>query len=85
MLMRGTEVRMLAITRWPLGNPGTSSNITAGLPILRWKMSTRAADFLVMLDAGDGLELADALDALEPAPQVLVRHDRRSSLPGEPV
>ena len=35
ILMRGTEVRILASTRWPFGKPGTSSNMTAGLPILR--------------------------------------------------
>ena len=32
---QGWGGRPTAITRWPFGNPGTSSNINAGLPIFR--------------------------------------------------
>ena len=59
---------MLAMTRWPFGKPGTSSNITAGLPILRMIDVDDAADLLLRLGALDDLQLAGRLDAARSSP-----------------
>ena len=65
---------MLAMTRWPLGKPGTSSNITAGIAHLAHIDVDDAADLFLRLGAGDDLELAGGSDAVDPVPQILVGH-----------
>ena len=74
MLMRGTEVRMLASTRWPLAKPGTSSNITRRIAHLALIDVDDAADLLLRLGALDDLQLAGRRDVVDPVAQILVRH-----------
>ena len=74
MLTRGIEVRMFAMTRWPLRKAGNLVEHHRGIAHLPHIDVDDAADLLLRLGAVDELQLAGGLDGFDPVPQVLVGH-----------